>query len=123
MGAYIVRRLMQAVFTILGVMLITFVLFRLVAGDIAAARLGQKATAQQRKDFLHKFGYDKPRFINLAFGGSGATGPSDGGSRFGLGKVNPNEPWWDSQFTYYIWKTATFQARSMETNETLLQII
>ena len=47
MGAYIIRRLIQAIFTVLGVMLITFLLFRMVSGDIAGAHLGPKATAQQ----------------------------------------------------------------------------
>lgn len=64
MGAYILRRLIQAVFTILGVMLITFLLFRVIAGDVAAAFLGPKAPLSQKLDWLHKFGYDKPLFWN-----------------------------------------------------------
>lgn len=101
MGAYIVRRLFQAAFTIFGVMLVTFVLFRVVAGDIASAHLGAKATQQQRKDWEHKHGYDKPRFINRAEGAR----------------------WSDSQFFDYIVRTATFQTRSLITNERLLDVI
>lgn len=101
MGAYVVRRLLQAVLTIFGVMLITFVLFRLIAGDIASAHLGPRATVQQRKDWEHKYGYDKPRFFNRS---SGAR-------------------WYDTQFSDYLVKTATFSARSLITNDRLLDII
>jgi peptide/nickel transport system permease protein len=101
MGAYVIRRLGQAVFTVFGVMLITFVLFRIVAGNIASAHLGPKATAQQRADWLRKTGYDKPRFVNRT----------------------PGAAWWDSQFVDYITKTATFQTRSLITNEKLTEII
>ena len=34
---YVQRRLVQAVFTVFGVMLLTFVLFRVIAGDVSAA--------------------------------------------------------------------------------------
>src|SRR5687767_7298009 len=101
MGNYIVRRLIQAVFTILGVMLITFILFRVVAGDIAAAHLGPKATIKQRAEWAHKFGYDKPLLINREKG----------------------ERWWDSQFVNYVATTVTFQTRSIVTNEKLNDII
>ena len=101
MGAYIIRRLIQAVFTVLGVMLVTFVLFRLVAGDIAGAHLGPKATIQQRADWEKKFGYDKPKFWNRS----------------------DDAPFWDSQFVHYIGGTVTFQNRSLITNQKLLNII
>ena len=38
MLAYILRRLVQAVFTVFGVMLLTFLLFRVVAGDVTIAK-------------------------------------------------------------------------------------
>ncbi|MBN1943393.1 MAG: ABC transporter permease [Phycisphaerae bacterium] len=65
MIAYILRRLRLAALTILGVMLLTFLLFRVIAGDIAAAHVGQKATDQQKADWRHKYGYDKPLLLNL----------------------------------------------------------
>lgn len=99
MGAYVSRRLVQTVFTVLGVMLVTFVLFRVIAGDIAGAHLGPKATTQQRQEWLAKHGYDKPYFINL-----------DGALL-------------DSQFIHYLGRTVTFQSRSLITNERLSQII
>ena len=64
MGYYILRRLGQSVLTVLGVMLITFLLFRVVSGDIAAANLGPKATARQRADWNHNYGYDRPPLVN-----------------------------------------------------------
>jgi peptide/nickel transport system permease protein len=65
-GLYIIRRLLQAALTILGVMLLTFLLFRGVAGgDIAAAHVGAKATEQQRADWLHRHGYDRPLLLNV----------------------------------------------------------
>ena len=62
---YLLRRLLWSVLTILGVMVLTFLLFRVIAGDIAAANLGERATARQRADWLHRHGYDKPWLLNL----------------------------------------------------------
>lgn len=104
MGAYVVRRLIQAVFTIFGVMLFTFLLFRVVAGDIASAHLGPKATIQQKQEWEHKYGYDKPLLFNL--------------------EARPwTKSFWDSQFWNYIGTTATFRTRSIITNEKLYSII
>lgn len=101
MGAYVLRRLFQAVFTIFGVMLFTFLLFRVVSGDIASAHLGAKATDQQRQEWRRKFGYDKPYLINR----------------------EPGHKLWDSQFTYYLVKTVTFRTVSMVNNERLSETI
>lgn len=65
MGRYIARRLVQSVFTILGVMLITFLLFRMVAGDIAASHVGEKATEQAKARWRQKKGYDNPQLLNI----------------------------------------------------------
>ena len=62
---YILRRLFLAVLTILGVMVITFLLFRVVSGDIAAAHLGAKATETQKADWRHRHGYDMPLWVNV----------------------------------------------------------
>jgi len=53
------------VLTIIGVMIVTFVLFRVIAGDIAAAHVGEKATEQMKADWRHAHGYDRPRFLNF----------------------------------------------------------
>jgi len=62
---YILLRLGQAVLTIFGVMILTFLLFRVVASDIAAANLGPRAKARDKAEWLHKHGYDKPWVVNL----------------------------------------------------------
>lgn len=64
MIAYAVRRLGQSVATIFGVMLLSFLLFRAMPGDIAAAHKGQKATQQDRADWLYAHGYDRPLLVN-----------------------------------------------------------
>ncbi len=65
MLSYVLRRLVLAVFTVFGVMVLTFLLFRGVAGDVAAAHVGAKATAQQLADWRHRHGYDRPMWVNL----------------------------------------------------------
>lgn len=65
MGRYILRRLGQAAFTIFGVMLITFLLFRVMAGDIAWVQLGEKSTERERAAWRHRFGYDRPLVVNM----------------------------------------------------------
>ncbi len=101
MGAYIVRRLIQAIFTLIGVLLLTFLLFRVVAGDIASAHLPQQATQQQKADWEEKHGYNKPKWLNFKEG----------------------EPWWDSQFYFYLSRTVTFQTYSLMNDKSLIQII
>ncbi len=65
MGSFIIRRLVQAVFTILGVMLMTFVLFRLVAGDVTAQFVNPKLGKEQRVAWLRKNHLDLPIVLNF----------------------------------------------------------
>jgi len=66
MSRYILRRLVQSVFTVFGVMLVTFVLFRVVvSGDIAASYVNPKAGFQRRVDFLRKHKLDLPLLLNF----------------------------------------------------------
>jgi len=60
MPGFIVRRLVQAIFTVLGVMLLTFLLFRVVAGDVSSHFVSQKAREQKRQDWLEKHGFNRP---------------------------------------------------------------
>ncbi len=62
---FVTHRLLQSVLTILGVMIFTFLLFRVIAGDIAAAHLGAKATEQNKAAWRHAHGYDRPMVVNL----------------------------------------------------------
>ena len=62
---FILRRLGWAAVTIFGVMIITFVLFRGFAGDIAGAHLGSKAPENEKAQWRHSHGYDLPWIINV----------------------------------------------------------
>ena len=63
MWRYVARRLRQAVPTVAGVVLITFVLFNVVGGSPAAMVLGQNAGARSLDEFDAARGYDKPLFF------------------------------------------------------------
>jgi peptide/nickel transport system permease protein len=57
---YSLRRLLQLVPTLLGVTLLTFILFNVVGGSPAALVLGKNATAEALAEYDHMHGYDKP---------------------------------------------------------------
>ena len=63
---YLVRRLLYTVPIILGVMVITFILFFAIQSPQTMARiqLGKRATPQSVELWLHNRGYDKPRLVN-----------------------------------------------------------
>lgn len=63
MTGYIVRRLIQAFFVILGVTLVVFVLSQLIPGGEARAALGPKATQLQINHFNHLNGFDQPLWV------------------------------------------------------------
>ncbi|MBI5444461.1 MAG: ABC transporter permease [Deltaproteobacteria bacterium] len=65
MGAYIVRRLMQSVVVILGVIVITFLISR-VLGDPVVLLLSPEATEEQRVTMTRDLGLDKPLYVQLA---------------------------------------------------------
>lgn len=62
---YVLRRLLQAALTIFGVMVLTFLLFRSIAGDVSTAHLSERSTATQRAEWRHRYGYDRPLLLNL----------------------------------------------------------
>ena len=63
MWRYVARRLLQAIPTVAGVVLVTFVLFNVVGGSPAAMVLGQNAGARSLDEFDAARGYDKPLFF------------------------------------------------------------
>lgn len=63
MWRYLARRLAQAIPTVLGVVLVTFVLFNVVGGSPAALVLGQNAGALALEEFDRARGYAKPLFF------------------------------------------------------------
>ncbi len=60
---YILRRLLYVIPVLLGVCLIIFVLFNLVAPDPAYTLLGKHATVEQIKELHHELGMDKSYFL------------------------------------------------------------
>jgi peptide/nickel transport system permease protein len=74
MFAFVLRRLVQAVFVMLTVAFIAFMLFQYV-GDPVTNILGQDATPQQRQQLRSDLGLDKPFPIQFAtFVGNAAQG-------------------------------------------------
>jgi peptide/nickel transport system permease protein len=61
MGAYVVRRLLQAIPTVLGVALLTFLLFDAFAPDPVRVALGSHATPEAMASLRHQWGLDRPR--------------------------------------------------------------
>ena len=57
---YILRRLLHLIPTVLGVIVITFVLFNLVGGSPGRMALGQKASPEQVDAFDEQRGFNKP---------------------------------------------------------------
>lgn len=62
MAAFIVRRLLHMIPTLLGVIFITFILFNVVGGSPARMKLGDRASAQSLEDFDEQRGFNKPLF-------------------------------------------------------------
>jgi peptide/nickel transport system permease protein len=60
MIAYIIRRLLYTIPIVFGVLLITFLLFNVVAGDVTDKLAGKSASAQTRAEIRHEYGLDKP---------------------------------------------------------------
>lgn len=79
---YLIRRLLLAVPTVIGVCLVTFLLFNVFASPEAIARkqLGKNPTEKQVKAWVTAHGMDKPVFFNFQPGQDGGLRPFD--SRF-----------------------------------------
>ena len=60
---YILKRTLQMVPTVVGVILLTFVLFNMVGGDLAAVALGKNVSLQMLEDFDDQRGLNKPLFF------------------------------------------------------------
>ena len=63
--AYIIRRLLHSIPIIFGVMIITFILFRVVGGDISGELAGKAASKEVIQEIRHEYGWDKPLFFNF----------------------------------------------------------
>jgi peptide/nickel transport system permease protein len=65
MFAYIVRRLWQMLPTMLGVVLLVFLLFNWVGGDPAYILAGKMANAESIANIRHQLGVDQPYYVQL----------------------------------------------------------
>ncbi len=66
MTAYVIRRLLFALFVVWGAVTIIFVIVRLIPGDPAAVMLGPSATADQVAALRARLGLDQPLLIQYA---------------------------------------------------------
>ena len=65
MISYITRRLLSVIPITIGVMLITFFVFRVIGGNPAYRIAGKNATPARIAQISHERGYDKPLFLNF----------------------------------------------------------
>ncbi len=66
MKTYIIRRVLYTIPIVFGVMLVTFMLFRVVGGDISTEIAGKTASAETIAEIRKEYGWDKPLFLNMA---------------------------------------------------------
>jgi peptide/nickel transport system permease protein len=64
MITYIVRRLLYTIPIVFGVLLLTFVLFTLVGGDISIEIAGKNATPETINEIREEYGLNKPLFLS-----------------------------------------------------------
>ncbi|MCG3179977.1 MAG: Glutathione transport system permease protein GsiC [Phycisphaerae bacterium] len=60
MTAYIIRRLLYVIPILIGIVLITFLLFRAISGDPTDRIAGKLATKEYKDELRHQLGFDKP---------------------------------------------------------------
>src|SRR3954469_8337973 len=65
MTAYIVRRVWQMIPTMLGVILLVFVLFNWVGGDPAYILAGKISNPEQIENIRRQLGVDQPYYVQL----------------------------------------------------------
>lgn len=63
MFRYIVKRLAYSLLIVLGIMILTFLLFQVAAGDPASTVLGKNPTPQELEEMRSELGTDKPLFF------------------------------------------------------------
>jgi len=75
MGRFLLRRVLQALVVVLGVLVITFILIHLLPGGPARAALGPKATDTAIVSFNHENGLDRPLYVQFGvYAGHALTG-------------------------------------------------
>ena len=101
MLAYIIRRTLYMVPVVIGVALVTFILFNVVGWDAATQMLGKHASVEEIAALRQQLGLAGPKFFNFD------------AARHG--------PWWhlfDSQWFHYLKQLATLDfGRSFASNQ------
>jgi peptide/nickel transport system permease protein len=107
MAAYIIRRLLYIIPVVLGVALITFILFNVVGWNAASQMLGRHATPEEIAALQKELGLAGPRWLNWQAAAEG--------------------PWYrlfDSQWFFYLKQIVTFDfGRSFASNQKISTLI
>jgi len=107
MWVYIVRRLLYTPLIVAGVLLTTFILFRLVQGDISSELAGKSASPETIAEIRAEYGFDKPLFFNM-----------DAAKQRGVLGI------FDSQFFNHFLDTVTFNfGRSIRSKQSIASMI
>lgn len=72
MQKYLLSRLIQAVFILVGVLVLVFVMVR-ITGDPVSLMVSREASAEAREEFRHKMGFDRPLVVQFMDFVSGAV--------------------------------------------------
>lgn len=64
MQKYLLSRLIQAVFILVGVLVLVFVMVR-ITGDPVSLMVSREASAEAREEFRHKMGFDRPLVVQF----------------------------------------------------------
>jgi peptide/nickel transport system permease protein len=67
MGAYVLRRILQMIPTLAGVMLLIFILFNAVGGDPALQLAGKITNKEQIENIRKQLGVDQPYYVQLGY--------------------------------------------------------
>ena len=95
MLAYIARRLTVLLPTVLGVLILTFVVLRVIPGDPVSLMVGEGATPEYAARMRHELGLDQPIYVQFARFASAAL-------RLDLGRsLNSNDPVTEEIFGRY----------------------
>jgi len=107
MKHYILRRLINVIPILFGVMTITFILFNVVGGDISSEIAGKSASKETIAEIRHEYGWDKPLVFNFP----------------ALAKGNVKE-FFDTQYFNHLWNSVTFDfGTSLRDRQPITQII
>jgi peptide/nickel transport system permease protein len=104
MGHFVVRRLLQSVLTIFGVMVLTFILFNYITKDISRNYLPRDPSQEVQDEWEARHGFDKPKFFNTKY-------------------PITQKGFWDCQFIHHMTNSITFRAESFKFKEPIYKII